>query len=94
MSGNEWKGPQKDAGEQGSVWAGIGIGVLIQFISFCAALSGWIYFLLVGFILQIGVIVYFFMKKRKYTAIGLIILLGFALLVFAACFGLIIYGLG
>lgn len=89
MNGEELK-KNKDKGNvgigclMGLIMIGIGIFIGMLFSNFVAGV-------LTGIVVNIGLIVYLFIKRQTYSAIGLIIFFGISLLLVSACFGLLSY---
>ena len=76
--------------DEGSVWAGIGLAILLYIIfSSLSSLFQTAVFLYLGILLHIIGIIYFFATGKKYLAIGLLIPIGIGILLVAACFGII-----
>ncbi|PKR85485.1 hypothetical protein [Heyndrickxia camelliae] len=78
--------------EEGSIWAGIGIGIGIYLITFFIEMKFALLFF-AGPIVHLFAIIFFFAKGKKFTGIGLLILAGIMILLASACFGLIIFSL-
>jgi uncharacterized membrane protein (UPF0136 family) len=85
----------KDKENKGSVWAGIGLGILIHLIPYLLSLAieQFLFLFYLTPLVHIAAIVYFFVKGKKRTAIGLLILIGIAFLLVAACFGFVMFAL-
>lgn len=92
MNENEFEKEQQGAKDEGSVWKGIGLGILLYVVAYILDMVAGIFvFSLIAFLLHIAGIVYFFVKGKKYTGIGLLILGGITILLIAACFGIVLY---
>jgi hypothetical protein len=81
----------KDNQSKGNLGIGISIGIIFSIIEIgilvsFPTVSSYLVWLLLLFYL--GFIVYFFKNGKKFTAIGMLIIFGFALFLTAACFGL------
>jgi len=83
--------PSEPKGE-GSIWAGIGIGVGIYLLTFFIGMLNPQLFI-AGPIVHLLAIVFFFAKGKKFTGIGLLILAGIMILLVSACFGFVIFSL-
>ncbi|MGV3466649.1 MAG: hypothetical protein ACO1OT_15340 [Heyndrickxia sp.] len=88
---NSIKKPSDSKGE-GSIWAGIGIGIAIYLLTLLIGMMNPQLFF-AGPIVHLIAIITFFAKGKKFTGIGLLILAGIMILLVSACFGLVIFSL-
>lgn len=76
---------------KGSIGVGIVIGIAFIFAAIGMSLNfppPFSYSLWLVPLLYLGLLIYFFKSGKKFTGIGMLIILGIALLLTAACFGL------
>jgi hypothetical protein len=81
----------KDKQSKGNVGIGIVIGIAIGMMEIGILANfplAWSYIVWLPLLVYLGFIVYFFKSGKKFTAIGMLIIFGFALFLTAACFGL------
>ncbi|MED1201645.1 hypothetical protein [Heyndrickxia acidicola] len=83
---------ENDKRKEGSVWLGISIGFFIYLIMFIivSQFPGMYRFIFLAPLVHICAIIFAFIRKYKFTGIGLLIFAGIALLLIAACYGLIL----
>jgi hypothetical protein len=86
--------PNPNPKNEGSIFAGVLIGLLIYIGAFfIGTIVGLGPFLLFGGpVVHLIAIIIFFSIGRKFTGIGLLILAGVVILLASACFGIVMYG--
>lgn len=91
---NSSKEPSSHKGE-GSIWAGIGIGMGIYLAVFLIGtiLHQQSVLFFAGPIVHLIAMIVFLAIGKKFTGIGLLILAGIILLLISACFGIVIFSL-
>ncbi|MBS4173058.1 hypothetical protein [Bacillus sp. FJAT-49736] len=84
--------PSSPKGE-GSIWAGIGFGLVIYIVTFLfgTAIGQTSFLIFTGPILHLVAMIVFFAIGKKFTGIGLLILAGIIILLVSACFGIVLY---